>query len=254
MRPLILITNDDGVHAKGIHVLANIAREFGDVVVMAPEKNSSGKSHSLSTEHPLRMAQIFHEEGFDVYYCNGTPVDCIKLASEHCCPRRVDLVLSGINHGSNASVNVLYSGTMGAVIEASNNGYDAIGFSLLDHALDANFDGCIPCIRSLVGQTLEKGLPEHVSLNVNIPNLKPEEIKGMLVCKEAQAKWSDSFEKRIDPLGRPYFWLTGNFICDRTVEGTDEWALANGYISIVPTFTDFTCEQAIEPLKKKFNL
>ena len=250
MRPLILITNDDGVHARGINVLADAVREFGDVVVMAPEKNASGKSHSLSTDHPLRTYHLLSEEGLDVFYCDGTPVDCIKLASEHFCNRKVDLVLSGINHGSNSSINILYSGTMGAVIEASNNGYNAIGFSLLNHSAKADFTACVPFVKKIVGYVLQNGLPPYVSLNVNIPKIPLGEIKGIRVCREAKALWSDSFEMRIDPVGRPYYWLTGKFICDDMEEETDEWALANGYVSVVPIHPDFTRYQAIEPLKK----
>lgn len=254
MRPLILVTNDDGVHAKGIQTLAQVAREFGDVVIMAPDKNSSGKSHSLTTDRPLRANHLTSEEGLDVYYCDGTPVDCVKLASEHFCSRKVDLVLSGINHGSNSSINVLYSGTMGAVIEASNNGYNAIGFSLLNHSLKADFSASIPYIRHIIKYVLENGLPQFVSLNVNIPKLDATQIKGIKVCRESKAKWSDSFEKRIDPVGRPYYWLTGNFECDDLVEGTDEWALRNGYVSVVPIHPDYTRYEAIEMLEKDLAL
>lgn len=250
MKPLILITNDDGVHARGIQALAAIAREFGDVVVMAPDRNASGKSHSLSTDHPLRANHIHSEEGLDVYSCDGTPVDCVKLAAEHFCSRKADLVLSGINHGSNASINVLYSGTMGAAIEASNNGYPAIGFSLLNHSIHADFSPCEPYIRQLIHFALEQGLPPYVSLNVNFPKLSAADIKGMRLCRESKAQWGDSFEKRIDPTGRAYYWLTGKFVCDDLEPDTDEWALRNGYVAIVPISPDFTCRNAIEPLKQ----
>lgn len=250
MRPLILITNDDGVHAGGLRTLVQTVREFGDVVVMAPERNASAKSHSLTTEHPLRAWDLLHEDGLDVYYCDGTPVDCIKLASEHFCPRKADLVLSGINHGSNSSINILYSGTMGAAIEASTNGYNAIGFSLLNHSHKADFSACVPYIRSIVQYVLENGLPPLVSLNVNVPKLPLDQIKGMRVCREAKAYWSDSFEQRIDPVGRPYYWLTGKFECDDLEEDTDEWALRNGYVSVVPVHPDFTQHESIDFLRK----
>ena len=244
-KPLILITNDDGFASKGLRVLDEVAQEFGDVVVMAPERNSSGMGHSITTNRPLRVRTIKISDGLHVYACDGTPVDCVKLATEYFCPRRPDLVLSGINHGSNSSVNVIYSGTMGAVVESTINGYDAVGFSLLNHSDDADFTPCIPFIRHIVGKVLEKGLPTNVSLNVNFPSMPDSRLKGIRVCREARACWSDSFERRIDPNGRPYWWLTGNFVCDDIVDGTDEWALANGYVSVVPIHPDYTRYDAI---------
>ena len=248
MKPLILITNDDGVEAKGLHTLCQVAKEFGDVVVMAPAHNASGTSHSITSVRPLRVKEISHGEGIDIYCCDGTPVDCVKLGVEQFCPRRPSLVLSGINHGSNSSINVLYSGTMGGVIEATALGFNAIGFSLLHHSPDADFEPGVPWIRQIMATTLEKGLPEYVSLNVNIPRLTADEIKGVKVCHEARAMWTDSFAKRIDPQGRPYWWLTGKFVCPNPPESSDEWALRNGYISVVPIHADFTHYQAIEQL------
>lgn len=252
MKPLILITNDDGYSAKGIAELSKIAAEFGDVVVMAPDLNASGKSHSLTTDRPLRVTPISHNEGVSVFACSGTPVDCVKLACEHFCCRKADLVLSGINHGSNASVNVLYSGTMGAVIEASNNGYPAIGFSILDHDPDADFSLCIPYIRQIISTVIEKGLPEKVSLNVNFPQASAEGYQGLKICRESKALWSDSFERRQDPHGADYYWLTGSFICDDKAPDTDQYALENGYVSVVPTTTDFTAHAALSTLTKQF--
>ena len=252
MKPLILITNDDGVAAKGLRTLDEVAMEFGDVVVMAPERNASGMSHSITSSRPLRVREVKQAPGLSVYCCDGTPVDSVKLAIEHFCPRRPDLVLSGINHGSNSSINVLYSGTMGAVIEATTLGFDAIGFSLLNHNPEADFEACIPWVRQIIGNTLEKGLPMGVSLNVNIPRLPLVDIKGIRICHEAPARWNDSFEKRIDPQGRPYWWLTGKFDCDRPADTSDEWALANGYVSVVPIHPDFTHYPAIDELKKQY--
>ena len=248
-KPLILITNDDGFASKGLRVLDEVAQEFGDVIVMAPERNASGMSHSLTTSRPLRVRTVKIADGLQVYACDGTPVDCVKLAIEYFCPKRPDLVLSGINHGSNSSINVIYSGTMGAVIESTINGFDAVGFSLLDHSDDADFSQCVPHIRHIVGRVLEKGLPTNVSLNVNFPNIPLSEVKGIRICREAQAMWSDSFEKRTDPNGRPYWWLTGRFVCDDAVEGTDEWALDNGYVSVVPIHPDYTRYQAIPEIE-----
>jgi len=252
MKPLILITNDDGVAAKGLRVLVEVAMEFGDVVVMAPTANASGQSHSLTTTRPLRVHEVKKEEYRSIYACDGTPVDCVKLAVEYFCPRQPSLVLSGINHGSNSSINVLYSGTMGAVIEATALGIDAIGFSLLHHSPDADFSACLPYVRQIIGNTLEKGLPQGVSLNVNIPRLPASDIKGIRICHEAKAQWNDSFEKRIDPQGRPYWWLTGKFVCDNPPESSDEWALRNGYVSVVPIHPDFTHYPAIQELEEQY--
>lgn len=252
MKPLILITNDDGVTAKGLRALDEVAMEFGDVVVMAPEYNASGKSHSITSWRPMRVREVKRTEGLSVYCCDGTPVDSIKLAIEYFCPRRPDLVLSGINHGSNSSINVLYSGTMGAVIEATALGIDAIGFSLLNHSPEADFSECLPFVRQIIGNTLEKGLPLGVSLNVNIPRLSASEIQGIRICHEARAQWNDSFEKRIDPQGRPYWWLTGKFVCDNPPESSDEWALQNGYVSVVPIHPDFTHYPAIDELRNQY--
>ena len=252
MKPLILITNDDGVTAKGLRALDEVAMEFGDVVVMAPEYNASGLSHSITSSRPLRVREVKQAEGLSVYCCDGTPVDCVKLAVEYFCPRQPDVVLSGINHGSNSSINVLYSGTMGAVIEATALGIDAIGFSLLHHSPDADFGAGLPYVRQIIGNTLEKGLPQGVSLNVNIPRLPASDIKGIRICHEAKAQWNDSFEKRIDPQGRPYWWLTGKFVCDNPPESSDEWALRNGYVSVVPIHPDFTHYPAIEELASQY--
>ena len=226
-RPLILITNDDGYAAKGLRVLVECAADYGDVVVMAPDRNASGLSHSFTSGRPLRVNDIERREGIVVYSCDGTPVDCVKLAIEHFCSRKPAVVLSGINHGSNSSVNVLYSGTMGAVIEASTYGFNAIGFSLTDHAKDANFDYCVPYIR---------------------------QINGLRECHEAKAHWADSFEHRVDPYGRSYWWLTGRFICDDDNPDTDERALAEGYASVVPTQPDYTSYEVLPLLKKIYGV
>lgn len=252
MKPLILITNDDGVAAKGLLALSGIAREYGDVVVMAPERNASGLSHSITSWRPLRAREVRQEEGLSVYCCDGTPVDCVKLAVEHFCPRQPDLVLSGINHGSNSSINVLYSGTMGAVLEATALGFNAIGFSLLNHNPEADFSGCLPSVNRIVGTTLKQGLPANVALNVNIPRLSADEIKGIRICRQAHALWSDSFEKRTDPQGRPYWWLTGKFVCPEPPQDSDEWALSHGYVSVVPVSPDFTHHPSINELTKAY--
>lgn len=253
MKPLILITNDDGIAAKGLQVLTRVAREFGDVIVMAPQTNASGLSHSIVSSRPIRAQEISREEGLTVCSCDGTPVDCVKLAIEHFCPRRPDLVLSGINHGSNSSINVLYSGTMGAAIEAVALCIPSIGFSLLNHSPQADFEPGIPFIRQIIRTTLDNRPPAGITLNVNIPRLPEGEILGIRICHEANAYWNDSFEKRIDPQGRPYWWLTGKFVCDDPSEESDEWTLAHGYVSIVPIHCDFTHYPTIDKLKKLYD-
>lgn len=255
MTPLILISNDDGYAAKGLKALISVAREFGDVVVMSTFVDASAKGMSLTTAYPLR-ARLVEEapaaEGLHslrLYACNGTPVDSVKLAVETFCPRRPDLVLSGINHGSNASCNVLYSGTMGAALEAATAGYPAVGFSLLDHHYDADFNPCLPFVRRIVAYVLGEGLPQDVVLNVNIPKLPEGEIRGVRVCRSARACWTNSFECRTDPHHHDYWWLTGNFECDDLAPDTDQWALANGYVSVVPMKPDFTHRETVPLLK-----
>lgn len=244
MKPLILITNDDGVAAKGLAALHGVAQEFGEVVVMAPECNASAKGLSLTTTRPLRVKEVG-----SFYCCDGTPVDCLKLAYEHFCTRKPDLVLSGINHGSNASINVVYSGTMGAAIEAAVLGLPAIGFSLLNHSAEADFEPAIPYVRHIIGKVLEEGLPQNVALNVNIPKLPADEIRGIRICREAMARWVDSFERRVDPIGRPYWWLTGKFDCNDLAPETDEGALREGYVSVVPVQPDYTCYKAMSKIQ-----
>ncbi|MBP5547963.1 MAG: 5'/3'-nucleotidase SurE [Bacteroidales bacterium] len=252
MRPLIMITNDDGVGAKGLQALVSVARNIGDVVVMAPSKNSSGLAHSFTGGQPLRVNIISEEKDCKVYSCEGTPVDCVKICEQFFCERRPNIVLSGINHGSNASINVLYSGTMGAVMEASANGLNAIGFSLLDHDEDADFTLSLPFVRIIIEAVLKKSLPDGVSLNVNIPVVSDGVIKGIRLCRESRACWKDSYVKRIDPQGRPYYWLTGRFECNDNGDDTDQGALENGYVSVVPTTTDYTAYKEFDIIRNDY--
>lgn len=252
MTPLFLITNDDGIDAKGLHSLVSVVREFGDVAVMAPSENASGKAHSFTASRPLRVNTIKEEEGLAVYTCDGTPVDCVKVCEQFFCNRRPTLVLSGINHGSNSSINVLYSGTMGAVLEASMAGFQAIGFSLLDHRADADFGPALQYVRKVIELALQKGLPQGISLNVNIPVPQDGILKGMRVCRQSDARWLDSYERRVDPHGRPYYWIAGRFECNDNGEGTDQWALENGYVSIVPTTTDFTAYKKLDEIRNAY--
>lgn len=254
MRPLILISNDDGVEAKGLKTLVDAVRDFGDIVVMSTDANASGKAHSITGHTPLTVNQVCDEDGLKTYTCNGTPVDCVKLGEAFFCGRRPDIVLSGINHGSNASVNVVYSGTMGAALEATINGYDAVGFSLLSMDRDADFSACVPFVREIVADVLENGLPKGMALNVNVPDLPLSEIKGMKVCRQAKAAWADSYESRPDPVtGKDMWWLTGNFECHEDSDDTDIYALDRGYVTVVPTRPDLTDYDRLKEMQKRFN-
>lgn len=248
MKPLFLISNDDGYQSAGLHHLVRVAEELGDVVVMAPDRNASGLSSSITTGRPLRVRTV-GGDGQQLFACDGTPADCVKMGLEHFCPRRPNLVLSGINYGSNASINVIYSGTIGAVLEACLDGFAAIGFSVLSHSAETDFEACVPTIRHILRQVLSRPLPAGAGLNVNIPRLPAGEIKGIKVCRQAKASWVDSLERRTDPLGRPYWWMTGKFVCDDPREDTDEYALRQGYASVVPIRPDFTDLSALETMQ-----
>ena len=246
---LILITNDDSVNAKGIRSLIQTAKQFGRVVVVAPDKAQSGMGHAITINHPLRLHRVDLFDGIESYACSGTPVDCVKLAIYEVLKCKPDLLLSGINHGENTSTNVLYSGTMSAAIEGAMEGIHSIGFSLADYASDADFSACQPFIEKIIIKTLDSGLSANTCLNVNFPNLSIDKIKGIRICSQAHAFWADRFDKRLDQFGNPYFWLTGEFAEVNPKENTDLEALKNGYVSIVPTHFDLTNYQAIQTLQ-----
>ena len=246
---LILITNDDSVNAKGIRSLIQTAKQFGRVVVVAPDKAQSGMGHAITINHPLRLHRVDLFDGIESYACSGTPVDCVKLAIYEVLKCKPDLLLSGINHGENTSTNVLYSGTMSAAIEGAMEGIHSIGFSLADYASDADFSACQPFIEKIIIKTLDSGLSANTCLNVNFPNLSIDKIKGIRICSQAHAFWADRFDKRLDQFGNPYFWLTGDFAEVNPKENTDLEALKNGYVSIVPTHFDLTNYQAIKTLE-----
>ncbi|MDJ1479619.1 5'/3'-nucleotidase SurE [Cytophagaceae bacterium YF14B1] len=242
-KPLILVSNDDGITSRGIRALVETMHQIGEVVVVAPNSPQSGMGHAITIGNTLRLDSsiAFETEGIEAYECSGTPADCVKLAKHHVLKnRRPDLVVSGINHGSNSSISVLYSGTMSAAIEAAIEGLPAIGFSLCDYSLTADFSHCLEYIKQIALQVLTSGLPSHVALNVNIPSQTEGPIKGVKICRQAQAKYTENFEKRTDPHGRPYFWMNGEFVDLDKGEDTDMWALNNGYISIVPCGFDMT--------------
>lgn len=251
-KPLILVTNDDGIEAKGLNVLLAVAREFGEVVVISSQSPMSGMSHSITIKVPLRVKLVFEEQGFRKYVTNGTPVDGVKLAFNSLLGRQPDLVLSGINHGSNSSSSILYSGTMAAAMEGAINHIPSIGFSLLDYNPDADFAPSAGIARSLIPLVMEKGLPDGICLNVNIPSLPEEEIRGIRMCSQANGFWKEEFDKRTDPMGKEYYWLTG-FFHNREPEGdgvgTDEWALEQGFVSVVPINTDLTSYNFLKEMK-----
>lgn len=249
-RPLILVTNDDGIFAPGITALAKIASKFGDIVVVAPDKPQSGMGHAITINSTIRIQKSHYHKALMEYSCSGTPVDCVKMAVNHILKKRPDLVISGINHGSNSSINVIYSGTMSAAIEGALEGTPSIGFSLCDYSIEADFTQAEKFIAKIIEQTLKNGMPKGVCLNVNIPKLKTEDIKGIKVVRQAKANWVERFDERKDPYGRDYYWLTGEFVnFEPESLDTDEWALSNGYISLVPTQADLTAHSVL----KEFN-
>ncbi|MBC8410102.1 MAG: 5'/3'-nucleotidase SurE [Rhodobacteraceae bacterium] len=250
-RPLILVANDDGISAPGIRALIEVMNELGEVVVVAPEGPQSGMGHAITLNSTLRCDQIHIDKGPQrEYSCSGTPVDCVKLAVNKILDRKPDLCVSGINHGSNSSINVIYSGTMSAAVEGALEGIPSIGFSLLGFSHDADFTACKDIVKTLAEKVLRDGLPEGSCLNVNIPKLPKEEIKGIRVCRQANANWVEEFDERKDPMGRTYYWLTGTFKNYDNGEDTDEWALANGYVSVVPVQYDVTAHHVIPILNK----
>ena len=248
-RPLILITNDDGYAAKGLHKLVTLMRTLGDVVLISTDEVMSAKSHSCTIRERIYVRLVQQEEGFAAYRCNGTPVDCMKLAYQKLCARQPDLVVSGINHGMNAATTVVYSGTIGAVIEACMNGLTAIGFSLHSLDPDADFDHLDTPILEITKKVLEEGLPKGVCLNVNFPKRSEEPIKGIKVCRQAACRWVEYFNDLFDENGERYFNLDGTFESEDIKPDTDLWALQNNYVSVVPTCFDWTAHRCIEPMK-----
>ena len=248
-KPLILVTNDDGITAPGIRKLVEFMNEIGEVVVVAPDSPQSGKGHAITINSTLMVEEIKMEGAQRDFACSGTPVDCVKLALDKVLPRRPDLVVSGINHVANSSINVIYSGTMSAAVEAGVEGIPAIGFSLLDFSFEADFDQTKDFIQEIVLKTLKNPMPKGIVLNVNIPKLKKEEIKGIKICRQAQAKWEENFDERVNPQGKKYYWLTGYFNNMDEGKDADETALMNGYISIVPVKFDLTGYEYIDALR-----
>ncbi len=248
-RPLILVCNDDGITAPGIRKLISVMNEIGEVYVVAPDSPQSGMGHAITLNNTLRTDKVTIDQGPQTEFsCSGTPVDCVKLAVNVVLPRKPDLCVSGINHGSNSSINVIYSGTMSAAVEGSLEGIPSIGFSLLDYAWDANFNDAAPFIKQIALSVLENKLPHGICLNVNIPKASEEPYKGIKICRQARANWEEEFDARKDPRGRQYYWLTGTFVNYDHGQDTDEWALANNYISVVPVDSDVTAHAMLQTL------
>ncbi len=238
--PVILITNDDGISAPGISNLVEAVKDMGKIVVVAPDKPQSGMGHAITIGHPLRLHAVQTFGDIEAYQCTGTPVDCVKLAVDKVLHRKPDICLSGINHGANHSINVIYSGTMSAAVEAAIESIPSIGFSLLDYSIEADFSAAKKFARLIVEKMLKTKLDKHTILNVNFPAVAEKLIRGVKVCRQAYAKYEEDFLERDDPHGRKYFWLTGEFVNFDKGRDTDVWALKNNYVSIVPVQFDMT--------------
>lgn len=254
-KPLILVTNDDGIQAAGIALLCQTVEAFGDVIVVAPDSARSAQSHAITVSQPIRMRKLEESEHKLVYTCSGTPVDCVKLALSHLCERTPDLIVSGINHGSNTSVSVLYSGTMAAAVEGCFYGIPAIGFSLDDHRPEADFSAFPNLISTMVEKVLKDGLDKGVCLNVNVPAIPSSSIKGVKWCRQARGSWSEVFERREDPYNREYFWLTGDFVSlEPEAQDTDAWAIANGYVAVTTVQTDMTAYHSLQQYQDQWSI
>lgn len=254
-KPLILVSNDDGITSRGIRCLVEHMTEIGEVVVVAPDSPQSGMGHAITVGETLRLSEVDIFKNVKAYKCSGTPADCVKIAKHHVFNDRMpDLVVSGINHGSNTSISVLYSGTMSAAIEGAIEGMPSIGFSLCDYSPEGDLSHVGEYVKTIAKQVLARSLPKGVALNVNIPPKRNEKIKGIKICRQARAKWQEEFDERFDPNGRPYFWMAGNFVNYDKGEDNDEWAIANNYVSVVPCIFDLTAHHAISILNDEWDI
>jgi 5'-nucleotidase len=251
-KPLILITNDDGVNAPGIRALINYIRPFGRVVVVAPDRPQSGTAHAVTIAQPLRLEKISQEEDYEEYNCNGTPADCVKLAFKVVMRRRPDFLFSGIDHGTNASINIIYSGTMAAVLEGALAGVPSVGFSLNNYSMNADFRPSEKFVKKIAGEVISKGLPAGVCLNVNIPDVSVEKIVGIKLCRQAGGTWEEDFDEREDPNGRKYYWMKGVYAQVGKGEDTDQWAMEHNYVAVVPVQFDLTAIRAMDVLRNRF--
>jgi 5'-nucleotidase len=247
---LILITNDDGYSSKGIKALINAVKNLGKILIVAPDSPQSGMGHAISVNKPIRCYKTNFFDSVEAYCCTGTPVDCIKMGLYLLKDKKPDLILSGINHGSNVSTNILYSGTMSAAVEGALSGIPSVGYSLTDYSDDADFQYSEKIVQIISKKVIKEGLKKGTCLNVNIPNIKENQIKGIKVCRQGRAFWDDTFDHRKDPLGKDYYWLTGSFSSKEQAIDTDINYLENNYVTIVPTQFDMTCHDSVDELKK----
>ncbi len=252
--PIILVTNDDGITAPGIRALTEAVKGLGKIVVVAPDKPQSGMGHAITIGQLLRLQKSNIFEEVEAYSCSGTPVDCVKIAVDKILHRKPDLCVSGVNHGANHSINVIYSGTMSAALEASIESIPSIGFSLLDYSIEANFEAAVKYARIIVEQVLKSksSLDKHLCLNVNIPAVEPSLVKGIRICRQAYAKYEEEFDERKDPHGKKYYWLTGEFVNFDKGKDTDVWALKHNYVSVVPVQFDLTNYTLKKQLEQKW--
>lgn len=246
---LILITNDDGYSSKGIKALINAVKNLGKILIVAPDSPQSGMGHAISVNKPIRCYKTNFFDSVEAYCCTGTPVDCIKMGLYLLKDKKPDLILSGINHGSNVSTNILYSGTMSAAVEGALSGIPSVGYSLTDYSEDADFQYSEKIVQTISIKVIKEGLKKGTCLNVNIPNVKENQIKGIKVCRQGRAFWDDTFDHRKDPLGKDYYWLTGSFSSKEQALDTDINYLENNYVTIVPTQFDMTCHDSVDELK-----
>ena len=247
---LILITNDDGFSSKGIKALINAVKNLGKILIVAPDSPQSGMGHAISVNKPIRCYKTNFFDSVEAYCCTWTPVDCIKMGLYLLKDKKPDLILSGINHGSNVSTNILYSGTMSAAVEGALSGIPSVGYSLTDYYDDADFQYSEKIVQIISKKVIKEGLKKGTCLNVNIPNIKENQIKGIKVCRQGRAFWDDTFDHRKDPLGKDYYWLTGSFSSKEQALDTDINYLENNYVTIVPTQFDMTCHDSVDELKK----
>ena len=250
-KPLILVTNDDGYDAPGIRQLVEVAKNFGDVLLVGPTNGQSGMSHAVTLHDPIRLKKIKEEPGLRVFACSGTPADCVKIALNQILDAPPDLLLSGINHGSNSSVSLFYSGTVAAVVEGCMNSLPSIAFSVDNHSKDADFNLAVHYAGSIIREALKNGIPKKTCLNVNFPDIKLEECMGIRVCRQTNGVWKEEFEHRVDPQGKNYYWLTGYFSNEEPdEEDTDEYLIQQNYAAIVPIKVDVTNHEAIQEIGK----
>lgn len=248
-KPLILITNDDGFTAKGLNQLIEAVNQFGELLIVAPDQPQSGMGHAITVNNPIRFHKTDYYKENVGYQCSGTPVDCIKAGMYLLKGRKPDLILSGINHGSNVSTNVLYSGTMSAAVEGALEGIPSIGFSLTNYAADADFSASKAIVKEIVAKALQNKMEKGICLNVNIPDVPLDKIKGIKSCRQGKAFWDDTFDERVDPLGKKYYWLTGSFVAHEQAENSDVQLLKNNYVTVVPTQFDMTAYNSIKDIE-----